>query len=210
MPGISDRMPPVAVEYDAPGGRAAKHFDDPYAARQFYVQLDKAGRRPAVINPNHAEETKDMAKTKTKTTANRIENMRQEARMEELRKEAREKKKSIKSSKPTSTTQATPATPVKQPPAAATTPTTPAAPAAQPQPPAPAGAVNGKPAGVRPSNKIVPYLAGAVLKQHGLEAGVTEQLIGELDKARGKKKPDEAKALLAWAWHAIRGYLGHE
>jgi hypothetical protein len=65
MPAISDRMPPVAVEFDRAGRRVTKPFDDPYAARQFYVQLDKAGRRPAVINPNHAKETSAMA-TKTK------------------------------------------------------------------------------------------------------------------------------------------------
>ena len=52
--------------------------------------------------------------------------------------------------------------------------------------------------------------AGAVLKQHGLDAGLTEELVSELDAARCKQKPDEAKAIMAWAWHAIRDYLGQQ
>jgi hypothetical protein len=67
MQAISGRMPPLAVEYDARGGRAAKRFDDPYAARRFYARLTKAGRRPAVKNPN-AKETDEMA-TKKKRPA---------------------------------------------------------------------------------------------------------------------------------------------
>lgn len=67
MPGISDRTRPVSVEYDARGGRAAKRFDDPYAARRFYVRLTKAGRRPAVKNPN-AKETDKMATKKKRPT----------------------------------------------------------------------------------------------------------------------------------------------
>jgi len=60
MAAISNRTEPVAVAYDARGGRRTKTFADPFAARRFYVAMHKAGRRPAVINPS--KETMAMAK----------------------------------------------------------------------------------------------------------------------------------------------------
>lgn len=45
---ISNRTPPVAVEYDARGKRATKQFTDCYAARRFYVAKLKAGKNPKV------------------------------------------------------------------------------------------------------------------------------------------------------------------
>jgi hypothetical protein len=52
MPSISDRLPPVAVEYDAPCGRRCKYFEDAFEARRFYVAKDKAGKKPVVRNPS--------------------------------------------------------------------------------------------------------------------------------------------------------------
>lgn len=45
---ISNRMPPVAVEYDARDKRATKQFTDAYAARRFFVAKAKQGKNPKV------------------------------------------------------------------------------------------------------------------------------------------------------------------
>jgi len=140
-------MPPVAIAYDAAGGRRTKHFADPYVARRFYVQLFKAGRRPAVINPNPKE---IVMATKQKS----------------------KKQPAKRQTKPAA---AGPATP-----------------------------------GVRASTKTRPYLAGMVIKRHGLAAGVTPAMVAELDKLMGVANPVESTGRLKTAWHAIRGYLGKE
>lgn len=43
--------PQVRVEYDSRCKRASKTFDDPYAARRFYVAKLKAGKNPRVLKP---------------------------------------------------------------------------------------------------------------------------------------------------------------
>ena len=48
MTVISRRLPPVLVEYDANGGRRVRYFENLAAARYFYCQKDKAGKRPRV------------------------------------------------------------------------------------------------------------------------------------------------------------------
>ena len=45
---ISNRQPPVAVEYDCRGKRETKTFTDAYAARRFYVAKLNAGKNPTV------------------------------------------------------------------------------------------------------------------------------------------------------------------
>lgn len=45
---ISNRLPPVRVEYDRGGKRVARTFTDAYAARRFYAAKQKAGRNPTV------------------------------------------------------------------------------------------------------------------------------------------------------------------
>lgn len=65
-------------------------------------------------------------------------------------------------------------------------------------------------AGVRPSTTCTPYLAGKLLKEFGIEGGVTEELIKKLDEACESQRPDQRKAELAWAWHCLRGFLGIE
>lgn len=46
---ISNRQPPVAVEYDGPRGeRRTKQFDNPYEARRFYAKQLNAGKNPTI------------------------------------------------------------------------------------------------------------------------------------------------------------------
>lgn len=45
---ISNRQPPVAVEYDGRAGRERREFADPFVARRFYAAKLRAGRAPAV------------------------------------------------------------------------------------------------------------------------------------------------------------------
>ena len=45
---ISNRMPPVVVEYDCRGERKSKRFSDPYEARRFYAAKFKANKNPMV------------------------------------------------------------------------------------------------------------------------------------------------------------------
>ncbi len=56
-----------------------------------------------------------------------------------------------------------------------------------------------------------PFLAGIVIKNAGgLKAGVTEDMVAELDKLYGKTNPAESLFTLRNAWHAIRGILQGE
>ena len=43
--------PAVLVEYDSHGKRVAKQFDNPAAARRFYLAKQRAGKRPALAKP---------------------------------------------------------------------------------------------------------------------------------------------------------------
>ena len=40
---------PVVIEYTSRGVRVTKSFIDPYAARRFWIQKDKAGKTPRVL-----------------------------------------------------------------------------------------------------------------------------------------------------------------
>jgi len=60
--------------------------------------------------------------------------------------------------------------------------------------------------GVR-ETKTRAYLAGEIVGRCGLEAGVTDEMIAELNKAFGKANDIESRARLRGAWHSIRGYL---
>lgn len=70
-----------------------------------------------------------------------------------------------------------------------------------------------KPAPKKPSipgvreTRTRPLLAGVVIKKHGgLKAGVTEEMVQELDELYGKENPAESLFTLRNAWHAIRGF----
>lgn len=49
MAAISNRMPPVTVEYDCRGRRARKTFDDSYEAKKWYCTKHKSGHNPHVV-----------------------------------------------------------------------------------------------------------------------------------------------------------------
>lgn len=53
-----------------------------------------------------------------------------------------------------------------------------------------------------------PYLAGQIIKKHGLAAGVTDAMVAELDAAYGRANPTESRYRLSEAWHVARGYSG--
>jgi hypothetical protein len=48
MSSISNRLPPVIVQYDVRNGRRSKSFKDAYAARRFYIIKIKAGKNPTL------------------------------------------------------------------------------------------------------------------------------------------------------------------
>jgi|GEM_PF-2636926 len=52
------------------------------------------------------------------------------------------------------------------------------------------------------------YLAGQIIKKHGITAGVTDAMVAELDEAYGKANPTESRYRLSDAWHAARGFAG--
>ena len=52
------------------------------------------------------------------------------------------------------------------------------------------------------------YVAGQLIKKNGLDAGVTPELIAELNAEYGKPSDEMSEWLLKAAWHALRGYLG--
>jgi len=62
--------------------------------------------------------------------------------------------------------------------------------------------------GVRES-RTRPYLAGVIIARHGLEAGVTDEMVAELDEEYGLPNPRESRFCLKNAWHATRGYIAH-
>jgi len=61
--------------------------------------------------------------------------------------------------------------------------------------------------GVR-AMKTRPYIAGKIIAKHGLAAGVTKEMVVELDAEYGHDNPAESLFCLRNAWHAARGYAG--
>jgi hypothetical protein len=51
------------------------------------------------------------------------------------------------------------------------------------------------------------FYAGQVITKHGLEAGVTQDMVAEVDELYGKDNPVESLYRLRDAWHAIRAYV---
>ena len=175
MTAISDRIPEVSVEYDIPGGRRLRHFEDAYEARRFYMAKDKEGKNPAVRKPQFEEN--DMAKKEQKPGKSQTDKKASGApSRSKPRKEVAGPQPKPKSDK------------------AATRDTKPA----QPTP-------EKKPMGVR-LGRTVPFLAGTVIRKHGMEGGVTPEMMREMAELRKSETAEEQKADLAWAWHAIRGY----
>lgn len=82
----------------------------------------------------------------------------------------------------------------------------------QPQPATDSGKGSDQPAanaspltGVRLADTR-PYLAGRIIARHGMEQGVTDEMVAELDEAYPRPNPRESKFTLRNAYHAIRGY----
>ena len=50
------------------------------------------------------------------------------------------------------------------------------------------------------------YLAGLVVMRHGLDAGVTDAMVAELNELTGKPSPTQSRFDLAFAWHVARGW----
>lgn len=65
-----------------------------------------------------------------------------------------------------------------------------------------------RPKGIRPSTTN-PYVAGLILKKHGLDVGITDEMLLEFDTMRGRSNPAEARFVLANTWHAINAWTGH-
>ena len=61
--------------------------------------------------------------------------------------------------------------------------------------------------GVR-AMKTRPYIAGVIIAKHGLAAGVTNEMVAELDEQYGHANPAESLFCLRNAWHSARGYVG--
>jgi len=54
------------------------------------------------------------------------------------------------------------------------------------------------------------FLAGVVLKRHGVETGVSEDMIQELNEMYGNQNDKQSENRLRLAWHVINGYLDEE
>jgi len=51
------------------------------------------------------------------------------------------------------------------------------------------------------------FVAGTVIKTHGLPKGVTDEMVEEVDKLYGSSNPKASRSQLTDAWHAINGYV---
>ena len=52
---ISDRYPPVTVEYDRHSNRVSRTFENPWEARHFYTAKFKADKHPRVKALSHGQ-----------------------------------------------------------------------------------------------------------------------------------------------------------
>lgn len=64
-----------------------------------------------------------------------------------------------------------------------------------------------EPAKVKVPTHTRPYLTGVVLKKHGLNSGVTPEMVKDLNKLYGVPNDRESAAQLKWAIHVLRGYV---
>ena len=51
-----------------------------------------------------------------------------------------------------------------------------------------------------------PYYAGLVLRKEGLDKGITDGMVKEVDELTGKPNPKESLSWLKLAWHVVNGY----
>ncbi len=62
------------------------------------------------------------------------------------------------------------------------------------------------PEGVRASRSR-PYIAGIVIKKHGMAKGITKEMIDEVNAAYGTPNDVESRGRLVNGWHSIRGFI---
>ena len=78
-------------------------------------------------------------------------------------------------------------------------------PAKQPKAPKPAAkADDAALPRVKLKTTTLPYLVGLIFKKHGLEKGVTDEMIAELKEMSGGS--GTAESSLVWAWSTLRGF----
>lgn len=58
---------------------------------------------------------------------------------------------------------------------------------------------------IRKNSRV--YLSGVILKKHGVDKGITEEMISDLNELHGKANDSESKAWLQNSLKAITGYL---
>ncbi len=66
--------------------------------------------------------------------------------------------------------------------------------------------IDGKPEHIKSiCNRL--FYAGQLLKQRGLEEGLSDDLIAEVDRLCGKPNQAASRTQLGYAWHVVNGYL---
>lgn len=55
--------------------------------------------------------------------------------------------------------------------------------------------------------KTRPYFTGVVLKKHGIDKGVTPEMVEDLNRLYGVVNDRESDAQLRWAIHVVKGYV---
>lgn len=60
---------------------------------------------------------------------------------------------------------------------------------------------------IRPTTTGRPYIAGYILRKHGLENGVTDEMISEMDELCKSSNLTECQAWLKSSWHIVNGYV---
>lgn len=74
----------------------------------------------------------------------------------------------------------------------------------------PKAAAARQPSGPRDITTTRTYLAGQILKKHGIDSGVTDAMVKDLDKAAGKQNERESLFCLRNALNAIKGFKANK
>jgi hypothetical protein len=78
--------------------------------------------------------------------------------------------------------------------------------APQAPPAAPAAPKPPKVPGVSPKAITRAYYAGVIIRKHGHAAGVTPEMVAELDALYGRVNPVESEIMLRNGWHVVRAW----
>jgi len=66
------------------------------------------------------------------------------------------------------------------------------------------------PEGIKSLKHTRAYLAGGLVREHGLAAGVTDMMVQQLDFLYGKANARESRCALVNAWHALRAFTNSD